>query len=1072
MNNDRQPASRFVRWLPKLLVGFAIWALLDLLFGSTAWMAAITDFLISWVVPLPFLGLFSIVSSLILAGALERRKRAAYWLMVALVITPLLLCVAMLYLLVGEGGLGLPDGGLMSQLAWQIYVQIALCLAVLVALIVHRKEYSARTRPGNAARAVVCLLVGFALTLLVGTVVEFAVQGIGWEQFVEVLSQLTLTGDSDAAPWLVSISSWGFTISLIVALWMLLRSQRAAAHLSIADEQRVRQLIALNPDDSLAYFATRRDKSVVLTEHAGVAYRVQAGVCLASGDPLGPMEHWPGAVKAFLDRCTAFGWVPAVISASQAAGRVYRDAGLRVLRIGDEAIVSANRFSLTNSPEVRRAVTRLHTLGYRVTIRRHGSVPPAELAEVERLATAWRAGDEERGFSMALGRLGDPADAECLLVEAFFPADHPAAGAPAGLLSFAPWGRDGASLDLMRRHPDADHGITELMIATLLTTGPEQGVQRVSLNFAVFRSAFAQGAELGAGPMSRAWRKVLLFASRWWQLESLYRSNSKYDPHWKPRMLCYPDSSDLAKVGLAAGMAEGFVDVPGWLGGGDTEQPILTAEQAAPLLAIEPATEPPAQRVPEQVQGRLDRREALLAEGSAPYAESVEVTAQCADASDEAALAGRVMAMRDHGGVVFATLRDFSGDIQLLLDRSTSAHFERFSQVVQLGDLVAARGVVGASRTGTRSLLVADWQLTAKALRPLPDKYHGIRDAETLVRQRYLDLIVNDAPRTMLRLRSAVFRSVRETLQGRGYLEVETPILQPIHGGANARPFITRSNAYNVDLYLRIAPELYLKRLLVGGVERVFEMGRNFRNEGADATHNPEFSMLEAYQAHANYRVMEEVMRSMVVGAANAALGGTVVTGRVQADEHEVDLGQPWRRVTVLDAISEALGEHVTVDTSVAELRSIADRLHIGWDPRWGWGALVTELYEHLCEATTVAPTFYCDFPAETSPLTSPRADEPRLAERWDLVAFGAEIGTAYSELIDPVIQRARLTAQSLAAAGGDPEAMELDEDFLQALEYGMPPTGALGMGLDRLVMMLTDSSIRQTIAFPLVKPR
>jgi len=358
-------------------------------------------------------------------------------------------------------------------------------------------------------------------------------------------------------------------------------------------------------------------------------------------------------------------------------------------------------------------------------------------------------------------------------------------------------------------------------------------------------------------------------------------------------------------------------------------------------------------------------------------------------------------------------------------------------------------------------------------LPPPPDKHRRISDPETRVRQRYLDLATNPAARDQVAARSRVIRSVRNTLDEYGFLEVETPILQTIHGGANARPFRTHINAYDLELYLRIAPELYLKRLMVGGLDKIFEIGRNFRNEGADASHNPEFTMLEAYQAYGDYTTMRAVAKEMITRAAHAAHGGTVVRGTdEQGSWHEVDLAEPWPVVPIHEAISAASGTQITADTPREDLARLAASLKIAVNQRWSRGAVVLELYEQLVEHRTIQPTFYTDFPADVSPLTRPHRQDPRLAERWDLVAFGAEIGTAYSELVDPVEQRARLTEQSLQAAGGDPEAMELDEDFLTALEYAMPPTGGLGMGMDRLVMMLTNTSIRDTIAFPLVRPR
>jgi lysyl-tRNA synthetase class 2 len=299
-------------------------------------------------------------------------------------------------------------------------------------------------------------------------------------------------------------------------------------------------------------------------------------------------------------------------------------------------------------------------------------------------------------------------------------------------------------------------------------------------------------------------------------------------------------------------------------------------------------------------------------------------------------------------------------------------------------------------------------------------------------------------------------------------MEVETPVLQAIHGGANARPFITHGNAYDTDLYLRIALELYLKRLVVGGIDNVYEIGRVFRNEGVDATHNPEFTMMEAYQAYGDYNTIGTLTRELIQGAARAALGSTVLH---RADGTELDIGGEWKSVTVYAAVSAALGEEITPGTSEEQLRKLAAHASVPAQPGWNAGQIVLEMYERLVEKQTVEPTFYRDFPVEVSPLTRAHRDDPRLAERWDLVAFGAELGTGYSELVDPVEERARLTAQSLLAAGGDPEAMQLDEDFLRALEYGMPPTGGMGMGIDRLMIMFTGVSIRETILFPFVKP-
>ncbi|HTM84882.1 MAG TPA: amino acid--tRNA ligase-related protein, partial [Mycobacterium sp.] len=362
-----------------------------------------------------------------------------------------------------------------------------------------------------------------------------------------------------------------------------------------------------------------------------------------------------------------------------------------------------------------------------------------------------------------------------------------------------------------------------------------------------------------------------------------------------------------------------------------------------------------------------------------------------------------------------------------------------------------------------------------KCLRPLPDKWQGLTDPEARVRNRYVDLAINTESRDLLAARSQVLRAIRDTLYANGFLEVETPILQQVHGGANARPFLTHINAYNLNLYLRIAPELYLKRLCVGGVERVFELGRAFRNEGVDFSHNPEFTLLEAYQAHADYRSWLDGCRELIQNAAQAANGAPVAMRPARPGRsglEPVDISGAWPVRSVHDAVSDALGEQIDADTALPVLRRRCDAAGVPYLRQWDEGAVVLKLYEQLVEARTEHPTFYIDFPASVSPLTRPHRCKPGLAERWDLVAWGVELGTAYSELTDPVEQRRRLQRQSLLAAGGDPEAMELDEDFLQAMEYAMPPTGGLGMGVDRVVMLITGRSIRETLPFPLAKPR
>jgi lysyl-tRNA synthetase, class II len=488
--------------------------------------------------------------------------------------------------------------------------------------------------------------------------------------------------------------------------------------------------------------------------------------------------------------------------------------------------------------------------------------------------------------------------------------------------------------------------------------------------------------------------------------------------------------------------------------------------------------------VPEQVRVRMAKRERLLGAGIDPYPVGfgrtdtiAQVRARHPDlppgtaTGEKVGVTGRVMLSRIGGKLCFATIRDGTGDIQVMIsaDRVGEDGLAGWKRDVDLGDHIGVQGEVITSRRGELSVLADSFAITAKCLRPLPEKHKGLADAEARVRHRYVDLIVNPAARKMAEVRGAAMRAVREELHRRGFLEVETPVLQGVHGGANARPFTTHINAYDMNLYLRIALELYLKRLLVGGIEKVYEIGRNFRNEGADATHNPEFTMLEAYEAYGDYSTIATLTRELIQQAAVAAYGGTVIR---RADGGEFDIGGDWPSKTVHGAVSEALGEEVLPGTGVERLRALCAQAGVPAEPEWNRGQIVLEMYERLVERRTVEPTFYRDFPVEVSPLTRAHRQNPLLAERWDLVAFGTELGTGYSELSDPVEERKRLTAQSLLAARGDPEAMQLDEDFLEALEYGMPPAGGMGMGIDRMLIMFTGETIRDTVLFPMVRPQ
>ena len=504
-------------------------------------------------------------------------------------------------------------------------------------------------------------------------------------------------------------------------------------------------------------------------------------------------------------------------------------------------------------------------------------------------------------------------------------------------------------------------------------------------------------------------------------------------------------------------------------------------------MTFEPPEEPPEADadLPEQFQIRRDKRARLLAEGRDPYPVAIQRTHTLAEVraahpdlaidsatDDIVGVAGRVIFARNSGKLCFATLQDGDGtnlQVMLSLDKVGREALDAWKADVDLGDIVFVHGNVISSRRGELSVLADSWQMAAKSLRPLPVAHKEMSE-ESRVRQRYVDLIVRPQARTEARQRIAVVRAIRNALERRGFSEVETPILQTLAGGAAARPFITHSNALDIDLYLRIAPELFLKRCIVGGFDKVFELNRVFRNEGSDSTHSPEFSMLETYQTYGTYDDSAVITRELIQEVADEAIG----TRQLPLPDGSVyDIDGEWASIQMYPSVSTALGEEITPETTVEHLRGIADRLGIEIpDNRWyGHGKLVEELWEHTVGNALTAPTFVKDFPVETTPLTRQHRSIPGVTEKWDLYLRGIELATGYSELNDPVVQRERFAEQARAAAAGDDEAMALDEDFLAALEYAMPPCTGTGMGIDRLLMSLTGLSIRETVLFPIVRP-
>ena len=437
------------------------------------------------------------------------------------------------------------------------------------------------------------------------------------------------------------------------------------------------------------------------------------------------------------------------------------------------------------------------------------------------------------------------------------------------------------------------------------------------------------------------------------------------------------------------------------------------------------------------------------------------------ETGDVVTVAGRLMLNRPQGKLAFGTLQDSTGRIQLFARANSTPEFEAFTKL-SLGDWIGVTGQVMTTKKGELSVAVESWTLLAATRRSFPDKWHGISDTDMRYRQRYVDLWVTDEAREVFRVRSAVLRLTRRFLEDRGYVEVETPVLHPIPGGAAAKPFVTHHNALDEDLYLRIAPELYLKRLVVGGMERVFELGRVFRNEGMGNRWNPEFTMLEAYQAYADWNDMQELTERLVEHLAVEITGGTVV----QWDGKDVDLSAPWRRATMTELIEDATGARVDVRMELDEVRRIAHEHGVTFKDDWGAGKLIYELYEKTVETNIWEPTLVLGYPLEVSPLSRDHREMPGLVERFEAVVAGREIANAFSELTDPDDQRARFEEQARAKEAGDEEAMSVDEDYLRALEYGLPPTGGMGLGIDRVVQLLTGTTtIKDVILFPTLRP-
>ena len=1041
-------------------------------------------------------GVLEAVILVILAVAASRHKRIALWV---------LLVLQLLGGISSATTLLQPQGYDPAALVVAA-VSVAVAVVSVPVLLWARPAFAARTVKGSVVGAALILVVGLGLNLVLGLLAvrlgpmrhqDHAYQWVlakvlGTLPISFVTEPVTVHGPRGLG-FLLSLVS---AVVMVLALFFFLRGQRMPGR-TPEDDLFVRGLLARWGEDSLGYFATRDDRSEIASSdrRAAVSYGVAAGVSLVGGDPLGDPQSWDNAIMRWREQCARFGWVPAAISVSESGARAFRNQGFTVKAMGDEAVVHTRRFDL-NDPQMKalaQSVRRVRREGVQISVRQLRDIDEGERRELARAAEDFREG-AERGFSMSLERILEPIDSRTTVVSA-----RDRDGAVQGVLTFVPWGARGLSLTLMRRSPTSVNGLVEAMVVALIEQGRETSVELISLNFAMFRRVFDEGAAVDATWPNRLMRRIMLVASRFWQMDSLYESNARYQPEWVPRYLCFLSYAEATPVIIASGVLEGFLPQ---LGARTSQRWKVTPDHLARVRALEDdAVEEavPTPRPSEQERVRRGKADRLRAAGMEPWPPGVglgeEPSALVGAGHDLAPGArsgrrvhtgGRIRAVRDHGGVVFVDIERRGVRIQAVLDASVlPPRLRELWRLTDIGDIVSVGGELVGTRRGEVSVEVDDWVMAAKTLRPLPAR-GSVLDARTRTRERVVQFLTDPTSLDLLRMRSRALAEVRAVLGEKGFLEVETPMLHAVKGGANARPFITHYNAYSTDVFLRIAPELFLKRLAVAGMDAIFEMGRSFRNEGADSTHHPEFTSLEAYRAGADYTTMRHLTQELIQRAARAVNGrcvclrpvgtpGTEGLARVAridgTDLAAVDLSGDWPVVTVHEAVSRAVGRTVTPDTPVGELTDLCHGHGIDLPAVSDEGALVGALYDALVEARTVHPTFYTDFPKSSSPLTRAHRRDPRLAERWDLVAFGTELGTAYTELTDPVDQRERFTEQSLAAAAGDPEAMSIDNDFLDDLELGLTPTGGLGIGMDRMVMLLTGTTIRQVLAFPFVRP-
>ena len=843
--------------------------------------------------------------------------------------------------------------------------------------------------------------------------------------------------------------------------------------LTAEDELHIRKLLVeYGEQDSLGYFATRRDKRAIFASDrkAAITYRIVGGVSLASADPIGSENSWPAAIRDWRREAVANGLIPAVLACSERGARRYEQHGLRVLELGDEAIIDVQGFWETNRQRapLLKAARRLHAAGFKARARRQKDIPEIELQQIRIRSEQWREAEgQRRGFSMALSRLGEAADERCVLVTALSPE-----GSVQGVLSLVPWGRHGLSLDFMCTNRSSQSGLCEFMIHELVAASPGLGVLRISLNFVMFRSIFEQAGRLGAGAFILGYRSLLRLLSRVVQLESLYRFTVKCDPQWQTKFSCIPRVIQVPRITWMSLTAEGYLPYWGRIstqhGEAHTDNFICAVQDINKGLSG--AKTETALSWIEKL--RHDKLNLYRTAGYEPYmslfspdSRIASIRKQFCELSCDTSsgksckLAGRIMAKREMGKVCFLALSDFTGHIQAILDsrRLGRTQFKDMVRQIDTGDLLGVKGEISKSKKGELSVLVFEWVLTAKCLNPLPGKYAGAVGGCNQEQLSLIDLMTCQESRMRIYLKSCVMSALRACLAQQDFLEVEPPpgLLQKRNPQEDIG--ISRGSAQKSP-YLHNGDGLYPKRLCAAGMSRVFKFSRSTCKTQGQAS-DEEITILDVFQTYKSYLGTLDMVRQLVQQAAYAVYGREILRQQTSEGIVEVDIAGQWPITTVHTAVATALNAPITTKTPHDEIIGACNLSGVETPVGASNDQLVMCAFEQQVIPKTEPPTFYIDYPLSCSPFTRQHKNDAGLAERWSLVAFGVEIGTGSSELTDPIEYQRQLHIGSNVADSHYSNFGDLEAELLRVLEYGMPPTSSFKLTIGRLLTILVSSN-------------